>query len=46
MIYYCVYCKKEVLAITGYFNHPDLGRIKGKICPHCGKPVMLGGIPA
>jgi DNA-directed RNA polymerase subunit RPC12/RpoP len=48
MIYYCIHCDKEVIPIEGYFDHPDRGKEKGKVCPYCGKPVMIsdGRIPA
>lgn len=41
MFYFCVHCNKEVSAILGTFPHPDLGRMHGRVCPKCLKPVMV-----
>jgi len=31
--------KPEVMAIDGWFMHPDFGKQRGKVCPYCYKPV-------
>ena len=41
MVYFCVFCKKEVEPVLWKFRHPHLGIVEGKICRVCEKPVML-----
>ena len=41
MIYYCIRCKKEIIPVEGYMQHPHLGRTPAKVCPLCHNPVML-----
>jgi len=33
--------RDEVIGVKGKFDHPDLGRQDGVVCPYCGKPVMI-----
>jgi hypothetical protein len=33
--------KPEVMPIDSCFEHPNLGKRQGKVCPYCFKPVRI-----
>jgi hypothetical protein len=42
MDYYCLSCKIYVEPVDGTIQHPHMGQIPAKVCPHCGRQAYPG----